>query len=101
MTGAGQPGPAPNRTPAKRKACQLAKYLRSERPNYLKEVFRHLRDELGVEVTTGPAVGWLARSAQSRWQSSPTARSGAARSRDGASQAHNYRGGLPGLRAPA
>jgi integrase/recombinase XerD len=57
MTGAGQPGPAPNRTPAKRKARQLAKYLRSERPNYayLKEVFRHLRDELGVEVTTGPA----------------------------------------------
>ncbi len=56
MTSADQPGPAANRTPAKRKARQLAKYLRSERPDYayLKEVFRHLRDELGVEVTTGP-----------------------------------------------
>jgi len=51
----GQPE-APRRTPAKRKARQLAKYLRAERPNYtyLKEVFRHLRAELGVEVTTGP-----------------------------------------------
>lgn len=57
MTSADQPGPAANRTPAKRKARQLAKYLRSERPDYayLKEVFRHLRDELGVQVTTGPA----------------------------------------------
>jgi integrase/recombinase XerD len=56
MTGADQPGPAANRTPATRKARQLAKYLRSERPDYayLKEVFRHLRDELGVQVTTGP-----------------------------------------------
>ena len=45
------------RTPAKRKARQLAKHLRPERPDYtyLKEVFRHLRDELGVEVTTTPA----------------------------------------------
>jgi hypothetical protein len=51
MTGADAPRPAPTRTPAKRKARQLAKYLRSERPDYayLKEVFRHLRDELGVE----------------------------------------------------
>jgi integrase/recombinase XerD len=57
MTGADAPRPAPTRTPAKRKARQLAKYLRSERPDYayLKEVFRHLRDELGVEVTTTPA----------------------------------------------
>jgi hypothetical protein len=40
------------RTPARVKACQLAKYLRAERPDYiyLKEVFRHLRAELGVEV---------------------------------------------------
>jgi integrase len=55
MTGAGQPA-APNRTPAKRKARQLAKYLRAERPDYayLKEVFRHLRDELGVQVSTSP-----------------------------------------------
>ena len=44
------------RTPAKRKARQLAKHLRSERPDYayLKEVFRHLRDELGVDVTSAP-----------------------------------------------
>lgn len=44
------------RTPAKRKARQLAKHLRSERPDYayLKEVFRHLRDELGVDVTKAP-----------------------------------------------
>lgn len=44
------------RTPAKRKARQLAKQLRGERPDYayLKEVFRHLRDELGVEVQREP-----------------------------------------------
>ncbi|MBV9160730.1 MAG: tyrosine-type recombinase/integrase [Pseudonocardiales bacterium] len=55
MTGAGQPA-APNRTPAQRKARQLAKYLRAERPDYtyLKEIFRHLRDELGVQVATAP-----------------------------------------------
>ena len=40
------------RTPAPLKAQQLAKYLRGERPDYiyLKEVFRHLRTELDVEV---------------------------------------------------
>ena len=38
------------------KAQQLAKYLRSERPDYayLKDVFRHLRSELGVEVPRAP-----------------------------------------------
>jgi integrase/recombinase XerD len=38
------------RTPAKRKARQLATTLRQERPDYvyLKEVFRQLRAELGV-----------------------------------------------------
>jgi integrase/recombinase XerD len=48
--------PVPPRTPARRKARQLAKYLRGERPDYayLKDVFRHLRDELGVEVTRSP-----------------------------------------------
>jgi integrase/recombinase XerD len=48
--------PGPRRTPARRKARQLAKYLRGERPDYayLKDVFRHLRDELGVEVTRAP-----------------------------------------------
>jgi len=53
---ANQPAPV-RRTPAKRKARQLARHLRGERPDYayLKEVFRHLRDELGVEVTTAPA----------------------------------------------
>lgn len=46
----------PKRTPAKRKARQLAKYLRAERPDYtyLKEVFRHLRDELDVDVAREP-----------------------------------------------
>jgi integrase/recombinase XerD len=60
VTGPDQPAdpPAtPRRTPAKRKARQLAKHLRGERPDYayLKEVFRHLRDELDVPVTTTPA----------------------------------------------
>ena len=46
----------PKRTPARRKARQLAKHLRAERPDYayLKEVFRHLRAELDVEVTRAP-----------------------------------------------
>ncbi len=40
------------RTPAKKKASELAKYLRRERPdyNYLKSLFRHLRAELEIEV---------------------------------------------------
>ncbi len=40
------------RTPAKKKARQLAKALRAERPDYayLKRVFYHLRQELGIEV---------------------------------------------------
>ena len=44
------------RTPARRKARQLAQYLRGERPDYayLKEVFRHLREELDIEVTQAP-----------------------------------------------
>ena len=47
---------SPKRTPAARKARQLAKYLRAERPDYayLKQVFRHLREELGVEVSAPP-----------------------------------------------
>ncbi|MGH3809999.1 MAG: tyrosine-type recombinase/integrase [Pseudonocardiaceae bacterium] len=54
-----EPRPAPAaRTPAKRKARQLAKHLRAERPDYgyLKEVFRHLRDELGVQAAKTPAT---------------------------------------------
>ncbi len=49
------PGP-PHRTPPKRKARQLAKYLRDERPDYayLKAVFRALRDELAVDVARQP-----------------------------------------------
>ena len=41
------------RTPAKQKAKELAKRLRDERPDYgyLKEVFRYLRQELGITVT--------------------------------------------------
>ena len=44
------------RTPAKTKARQLAKHLRPERPDYdyLKQVFRHLRTELGIEIPRGP-----------------------------------------------
>jgi integrase/recombinase XerD len=47
------PTGTPARTPAKRKARQLARHLRAERPDYayLKEVFRHLRDELDIQVT--------------------------------------------------
>jgi len=46
----------PRRTPPKRKARQLAKYLREERPDYayLKAVFRALRDELDIEVQREP-----------------------------------------------
>jgi integrase/recombinase XerD len=49
-------GPGPARTPARRKARQLAKYLRAERPDYayLKDVFRYLRQELDIEVTRAP-----------------------------------------------
>ncbi|KOP26517.1 integrase [Hapalosiphon sp. MRB220] len=40
------------RTPAKKKAHELAKYLRGEHPdyNYLKSVFRYLRDELEIQA---------------------------------------------------
>ncbi len=44
------------RTPAKRKARELAKHLRAERPDYayLKDVVRYLRAELGIEVQRAP-----------------------------------------------
>jgi len=44
------------RTSAKKKAKELAKYLRHEKPNYdyMKALFKHLRDELGVKVTRAP-----------------------------------------------
>ncbi len=40
------------RTPVRKKAKQMAKLLKQEYPdyNYLRELFRHLRKELGVEV---------------------------------------------------
>ncbi len=43
---------ATNRTPPKKKARELAKYLRAERPDYsyLKSVFRALREELEIQV---------------------------------------------------
>ena len=48
--------PLVRRTPAKRKAHQLATTLRHERPDYvyLKEVFRQLRAELGIVVPRTP-----------------------------------------------
>ena len=47
---------ATQRTPPKKKAQQLAKHLRCERPDYtyLKKLFYHLRNELEVEVKTKP-----------------------------------------------
>ena len=41
------------RTPVRQKAKQFAKFLKQEYPDYdyLRELFRHLRKELGVEVT--------------------------------------------------
>jgi len=47
---------AHDRTPPKKKAKELAKYLRAERPEYayLKGVFRALRQELEIEVPKAP-----------------------------------------------
>ena len=44
------------RTPAKKKAEQIAKILKPERPdyNYLREIFRSLRKELNVKVVVAP-----------------------------------------------
>lgn len=52
----GAPSTALRRTPAKRKARELAKHLRGERPDYayLKEVVRYLRAELEIEVQQAP-----------------------------------------------
>ena len=45
------------RTPPKKKAKELVKYLRAERPDYLylKSVFRALREELEIQVPQSPA----------------------------------------------
>lgn len=47
--------PEKHRTPVKEKAKQLLKLLKTEDPdyNYLREIFRHIRKELNVTVTTG------------------------------------------------
>ena len=44
------------RTPAKKKAKQIAKILKQEQPdyNYLREIFRSLRKELNVKVVAAP-----------------------------------------------
>jgi len=44
------------RTPVRQKAIQLAKTLNQEKPdyNYIRELFRHLRKELGIEATHQP-----------------------------------------------
>jgi integrase/recombinase XerD len=41
------------RTPVRQKAKELAKSLKKERPdyNYMRELFRHLRRELSIEIT--------------------------------------------------
>lgn len=45
-----------SRTPPSKMAKQLIKYLRPQRPdyNYLRDLFRHLRKDLDVPVTTAP-----------------------------------------------
>ena len=45
-----------SRTSPKKMAKKLVKYLRPQRPNYnyLRDLFRHLRQELDVSVTTNP-----------------------------------------------
>ena len=45
-----------SRTPPRKMAKQLTKYLRPQRPdyNYLRDLFRHLRTELDIAVTTTP-----------------------------------------------
>jgi integrase/recombinase XerD len=47
-----QPVPPAARIPAKKKARELARYLRAEHPDYayLKSLFYHLREELEIEV---------------------------------------------------
>ena len=45
-----------SRTQPSKLAKQLIKYIRPQRPNYnyLRDLFRHLRKELDVSVTTAP-----------------------------------------------
>jgi integrase/recombinase XerD len=45
-----------NRTPVREKAMQLSKLLKKEQPdyNYLLQLFRHIRENLGVKADVGP-----------------------------------------------
>lgn len=53
--------------PAQRKAWQLAKYLRAERPGWsIREVFRHLRVELAPVTTTAKKLPFVPTEAQIR-----------------------------------
>ena len=58
----GAPGAA-DRTPPKQKARELARHLRGERPDYayLKQVFRHLRPELEIEIHGSPSACRMCR----------------------------------------
>lgn len=69
--------PTPTRTPARKKARELARQLRGERPDYayLKQVFRHLREELALAIPRepkrlphGPSEAELRRYYQTVWQ---------------------------------
>jgi integrase/recombinase XerD len=71
------PETLPKRTPARKKAQQLARHLRGEHPDYayLKQVFRHVREELAIEIprTTKrlppvPSEEELRRYYQTVWQ---------------------------------
>jgi integrase/recombinase XerD len=75
------PAQPPPRTPARKKARELAKYLRTERPDYpyLKEVFRYLRQELDVSVPRSaqrlpyvPSEDEIRRYYQAVWQARRT-----------------------------
>src|SRR4051794_12309438 len=71
------PEALPTRTPARKKAQQLARHLRGQHPDYayLKQVFRHVREELAIEIprTTKrlppvPSEEELRRYYQTVWQ---------------------------------
>jgi integrase/recombinase XerD len=69
------------RTPPRKKAKQLARYLRDEQPDYvyLKSVFKHLREQLDIAVPRTPKslprvpdVDELKRLHEAFWQSGRT-----------------------------
>lgn len=70
-----------SRTSAKKKAKELIKHIRPERPdyNYLREIFRHIRKELGIKRTTKtkrlpyvPTEEELKKYYEAVWQSKKT-----------------------------